>query len=251
MNLGHSVRLILASLVLAGLMSPRESAQTSPSEPSISDIVTSADSIVLVPLRSEDEIKSDIKTAATRKEESEARRALVTTQQSTIGIYIREQERAIEAAEQRLEQAEETEVEADITTAEKDVTAARTVLDLLELQQDLTKAEFRQSIAEVKFYSATLAILELEEMLAALRRKQLQTIEKAREGEETSLVTAEIHALEGKVLKATSLRVESRSELADSESDLVDAREELYEKRAELLGLGREEEKQEEEDGWD
>jgi len=249
MNLRHSVPLILASLLLAGLTSPRTSAQTPPSEPTINDIVTSADSIVLVPLRSEGEIKTDIESAATRKTESEARRALVTTQQSTIGIYIREQERAIEAAEQRLEQVEETEVETDITAAEKDVTAATTVLELLELQQDLAKSEFRHTIAEVNFYSATIEALELEQMLATLRHNQLQTVEKAKEGEETSLVTAEIHTLGGKLLKATSRLAESRSELADRESDLVDAREELYEKRAELLGLG--EEQKEEEEGWD
>jgi len=247
MNLGHSIPLILTSLILGGLTPPRVNAQTPAKEPSIRAIVTSADSIVLIPLRSEADIKADIKTAATRKEESEARRALVTTQRSTIGVHIREQEGAIESAERRLEQAEETEVEAEITAAEKDATAAETVLELLELQRDLAEAEFRQSMAEVKFYSATLEALELEEMLAAQQRTQTQAVEKAKEGDKISLITAETHTLEGKLLRALSLRAESRSELANSESDLLDAMRELHEKRAELLGLGEEQE----EGGWE
>jgi hypothetical protein len=248
MNLRHSIPLIVAGLVLTGSTSLKTNAQTPASEPSISNIVTRADSLVLVPPRSDAEIKADIKKTVTLKEESEALRALATTQQSTIGIHIREQENAIESAESKLEQAEDAEVEADIAAAEKNVDAARTVLDLLELQRDLAKAEFEHRLGEIKFYSATLATLEIEDLLAAQRSKQLQTVEKAKEGEETPLVTADIHTLEGKLLNAMRMLAESRSELADSESDLVDARKELHEKRTELMGLGEE---PEEEEGWD
>ena len=247
MKTGRSIPLILVCVVLSGLTSPKAGAQTQASVLSVSDIVSSADSIVVVTLRSEADIKADIKMAATRKEESEARRALLTTRQSKVTLLIREQEGTIESAERRLEEAEEADVEADVKAAEKEYKAAETVLELLELQRDIAEAELRLSTAEVKLCSATLEALELEELLAAQRRKQMQAAGKSQEGDEISLVTAEIHTTEGNLLKALRVCAESRSELADAESDLVDTRNDLHEKRGELLGLGL----RHEESSWD
>jgi hypothetical protein len=235
-------------LLLAALLFSAPPAGAQQTEISSVGIVLSADSVVAIPLRSDEDVQTEVKKAGAELAAAEKMLELLKIERATLTTRMAQHETDIEEIERDLEIAEDAELEADVTAAEKANTAAEHVTELLEMQGEINEALIARAHAEITFHATTLKALEYESKLAAKRGERLASIKVQKPGDTVYLVDTEIHRLETRVLAIIKVREEKRTDLTDRQIDVLEAKMTLLEKRGEMLGIGEVEEEVEAEE---
>jgi len=193
--------------------------------------------LVLVPIRAEDDIRSDIDDS--RRQEDRAREEKRSSEQleRLARDQLAAQKSEIDAIKARLKVAKNDDRKADVTVLEADRKLAEGAEDLLEKRRDLRRVEVRGWDMVAKLAVATRQAAELELELASARER-LKSDGPRGSAEVARRLERRVNELEKRTLEAQKDRAELRAKVAQTEKDVVDSRLDLLKTRAKINAGG-------------
>jgi len=193
--------------------------------------------LVLVPFRSEDEIRADIDSSRGAEKEAEEQKREAERLERLARDQLEAQKREIDAIKARIKVAKSDGREADLTILEADKKLAEGAKQLLEKRRDLRRREIDgwESVANLAVATRRAAELELE---LASARDQLREQDNRSTGEQLRRMERRVNELEKRTLEAQKERADWRGRVADTEEDVVNSRLQLLKTRAKINAGG-------------
>ena len=193
---------------------------------------TSLDSaIVLIPLRSLDEIQSEINEAKSELQVAEARVPVVEGAEKQAQILIDPWRNQLKLAEAKVDATKKEDNESARVAAEAEKKSLERQKELAEKNYDLRKAETDFAKADAQWIAAQVTARELEFELAKNRFEREGLVKSGTAGVGLAAVDQVIRDLEKKALEAQKSEADKAGDRADKEKNVVSKRLAILETR--------------------
>lgn len=192
-------------------------------------------SIVLIPLRSLDEIQADITEAKSRLSVATARVPVVEGAEKQAQLQIDPWSKQIDLAKAKVDEAKQSKNESAKVAAEAEKDALERQKKLAENNYDLRKAETDLAKATSEWIAAQIKAWELEAELAKKRVERDGLIKSGTSGIGLAAVDQVIRDLEKKALEAQKADADKSGNRADKEKNVVSKRLAILETQSKIM----------------
>lgn len=182
--------------------------------------------IDVIPVRSQDRIRSELDAAKAAEREADARISETSAQREETKAMIGVKKQEVSTLDARIKLADKQKNEADKTTLEADKKVTERQKQFLERREALHAAELDQAKAAKRLAQAEQRALDLELQLAGRRNDRAQTA--GVDATATLRHDEVINELERKTLEAQRQRADAAKDVASRDQDIANRRLDLY-----------------------
>ena len=199
-------------------------------------VVTTVDTfMVIVPVRSIEDIKKDVGVIDAYRVRAKARIGDLNEQSRKVETEIGMKEKEIELLESREDAADNEKKTAEVASLKAQIKGVEMIKDLLELRKDLYSAETSAAEAVVDYAAAAQDMYDKEIALAQKRKERSDQAGVA--GAKASAAAGDrvLFELENTVLQAQIVKLSKQEKMLSCEREVAEVQQKISEMQAKIL----------------